>query len=575
MKMHRALSFLLAAAMLLPMVLSGCSIPGLNPTEPQATEPNPTDPAPTDPIVEEVYHGMTAEQLDAIPCIGYKDFHKAMDTGWNFSWDTVVTPETVASKVDFTGIADDQKLWHLGTDGEEGTCATGNCGFGVELRTTGKGNISYMYNKLRIPPGITEFRVWAVGNTDNSSSGEGAVRTVAVYKDENGQYVKKTLTPLKSSFGFMSTTKFYEEDGTIRFSKASWNMPGVQDGLIYYNVNDLPKEQDVIIFIEGIGLGNKVGDEFTEAAEGTPVGQTMSDLVVIKRVMAMATSIPVEDGAEIDVPTDDSEQELLFKIVGNEGLYINFLPPTTKKYEKAPLLFLICGGGWQGQNRGSILSMQAALVADLRAEGFAVVASDYRVISNTNNLTTDQQVGDLFDAMSYVVHHAEVLGIDPQRIATSGHSAGAHLALMVAHAPKDQFPTDGFTEDFKVFASAPLAPVTVIHGTNWSYIATKNGVYDRELAEKLSPINHVRADNAPTLIIHGTVDDVVPFELNAQGIMDKAAEVGAPYEILVSEWGNHVLVCPIRGHVATPGLTEAMHMAADWILVQLDKLNAK
>lgn len=570
MKIKRIFGFLLAIAMLLPTVLAGCSVPQVTPTEPAETEP--TNPTPIEPE-KEVYHGMTASELDAIPSVSYNDFRKAMDSGWNFGWDTVVTTEAVASKVDFTGNAADQTVWHLGADSD--ACAAENTGWGVALRATGKGNVSYMYNKVRIPPQMTEFRVWAVGNKDYVNSGEGAMRTVAVYKDESGQYIKKVLTPLASSFGASGSTKFYAEDGTIRFSNAAWSMPGVKDGMIYYDVSDLPKGQNVIIFIESVGMGNVVGDEYTEAAEGTPVGEVMSDLVVVKRVMVVASSVPVEEGTEISVPTDGREQELLFKVVDQEGLYLNFLPPTTKKYEKDPVLLLICGGGWRDQSRASILSMMSALVADLRADGFAVVAADYRLISDTNNLTAEEQVADLFDALSYVAHYADVLGIDPQRIATSGHSAGAHLSLMTAYAPKEQFPTAGFDDAFKVFACAPFAPVTTVPGTYWSYIANRNGVFDQALGEKLSPVTYVSADNAPTLIIHGNMDEVVPFELNAQGIMNKANAVGAPYELLVSEYGNHSFVSAVRGHKASPDLTEANHIAADWIVQQLEILNAK
>ena len=97
-------------------------------------------------------------------------------------------------------------------------------------------------------------------------------------------------------------------------------------------------------------------------------------------------------------------------------------------------------------------------------------------------------------------------------------------------------------------------------------------MYDPDLAELLSPYTHIRADNAPTLLMHGDHDDVLPYS-NAQMCMEKAKQVGAPYELLTSEWGNHVLVSPIRGHVASPGLAEAMHIAADWICQQYNKGN--
>ena len=133
MNYRNILGFLSRAAMLLPMVLSGGAFnPGFASAERPVTETKPVAPV-TIEDEKEVYHGMTPSQLDAIPSVDYDAFDNAMYSSWNFAWDSVVTPEAIAEKVDFAGAAPDSKLWHLGTDGEEGACATGNAGWGVEL----------------------------------------------------------------------------------------------------------------------------------------------------------------------------------------------------------------------------------------------------------------------------------------------------------------------------------------------------------------------------------------------------------------------------------------------------------
>ena len=272
----------------------------------------------------------------------------------------------------------------------------------------------------------------------------------------------------------------------------------------------------------------------------------------------------------LTVPVHAKEQELLFKIVEQEQLYINFLPPTNLKYEKAPTLLLICGGGWHAQSRASILDMLHTLVSDLRASGFAVVASDYRVINATNNLTAKEQVTDLMDALRYLAHYADVLGIDPQRFIPSGHSAGAHLAMLVAHAPQNIFVENGFTETYGILACATLSTVTIIPNTPWTSIAAVNGVYDEELANLLSPYNHIHANNAPTLLIHGDMDYDVPFR-HAQICIDKAMDIGARYDLLVCKGGNHYFVSSDNSHTVNPSLDEAMHITATWIRNIMDK----
>jgi len=169
------------------------------------------------------------------------------------------------------------------------------------------------------------------------------------------------------------------------------------------------------------------------------------------------------------------------------------------------------------------------------------------------------QVVDVMDAVRYVVRHADALNIDTDRIVTTGHSAGAHLALMAAHAPQDQFPGI-YDETYKTFACVSFSAVTYIEGTNWQYIATKNGQLDKAMAELCSPITHVAADNAPTMMIHGTADFLVPIR-NAEMVMEKAEQAGAPYEILISEGGDHTL----SGSGANPTLMGAMGRSAFWL----------
>lgn len=519
----------------------------------------------------EIYNGFTASELDAIPGVGYSAFVNAMDATWNFGWEGNGTLEYNATKVDFNGTAaSDAVIWRLGTLAAEDAAATINAGWGVQMWTKGEGNIAYMYNKVRIPPSTTEFRVWAVGNTDQHLSGAGSVRTVAIYRENGGDYVVQVLKPLESSFTGSKTTTL-QENGSVKFTNANWNMPDTVDGcMLTYDISQLPIGQDVIIMIEGIGLGEILGDEYTEAAEGVPAGQVMPDMVIVKRVMFVANAVPVEEGTELSVPTNNAEQELLYKVADGEGLYLNFLPPTNDVYDKDPVLFLICGGGWVNQSRASILSMMATMVSGLRAEGFAVVCPDYRVITENNDLTVCEEIVDLMDAGRYIAHYADVLGIDAQKIVTSGHSAGGHLALMLAWADHDLFKGDGFTDEFGVFCSAPLAGPTVMYGTSFTYYDRAYLCGGEEAAKLCSPCEYITADTVPTLLMHGDKDNNVHID-HANSCIEKAQEVGAPIELLLSVNGNHVLGCDIRGEVASPNLNSALTQAVEWICSQLDK----
>ena len=257
------------------------------PTDPKPTDPKPTDPKPTEPQGKEVYLGMTDVYLDSLPKVTSDVFQKHMEVDWNFGWEGDASLEHNATKADFAGTATaDQVIWRLGLQGEEGTVLTDNAGWGVQLWTKGEGKIAYMYNKLDIPSNVTQFRVWGVSNTSNDWSGSGAIRAVALYKNEQGEYVKHVFVPTADTFTGNQTTKFNEEKGTVEFANGLWSIPDVKDGcMIIYDLADLAGKQDVIIVVESVGLGQILGDEFTEAAEGVPAGEVMPECVIIKRIM--------------------------------------------------------------------------------------------------------------------------------------------------------------------------------------------------------------------------------------------------------------------------------------------------
>jgi acetyl esterase/lipase len=99
-----------------------------------------------------------------------------------------------------------------------------------------------------------------------------------------------------------------------------------------------------------------------------------------------------------------------------------------------PVLVWVHGGGWRrGDKAGRGVVEKAALAGELGA-----------VLVSVNHRLTDPDAGrrwpvmgeDVAAAVAWVLDHAGDLGVDPQRVALAGHSAGAHLASIVATDPQ-------------------------------------------------------------------------------------------------------------------------------------------
>src|SRR5262249_6600037 len=60
----------------------------------------------------------------------------------------------------------------------------------------------------------------------------------------------------------------------------------------------------------------------------------------------------------------------------------------------------------------------------------------------------------------------------------------------------------------------------------------------RELVGSVSPITHITADDAPTLIIHGDVDKLVPLQ-QSEEMVAKLKEAGVPAKLIVKKGCGH------------------------------------
>jgi arylformamidase len=147
----------------------------------------------------------------------------------------------------------------------------------------------------------------------------------------------------------------------------------------------------------------------------------------------------------------------------------------------APLLIFIHGGYWRSLDKSDFSFLAPAFVA--RDVNLAVV--NYGLAPGTS---MEEMVRQLLHSVRWLYKNASAMRFDPQRIVIAGHSAGAHLAAMMAAADWSKW-------DHSL-------PANVVHG-----IVCISGLYDLEPlarapflmddirldrvgARKLSPVNY-------------------------------------------------------------------------------------
>lgn len=105
-----------------------------------------------------------------------------------------------------------------------------------------------------------------------------------------------------------------------------------------------------------------------------------------------------------------------------------------------PLIVFIHGGGWRRGNKRAGTKALAPF-----SSGYAYASINYRLAPQAS---LKDAATDVATAVAYLQKHASEFSADPKRIVLMGHSAGAHLAALVAVDPS-------------YFAAAGVAPNTI------------------------------------------------------------------------------------------------------------------
>jgi acetyl esterase/lipase len=240
----------------------------------------------------------------------------------------------------------------------------------------------------------------------------------------------------------------------------------------------------------------------------------------------MTTIEDLTDGGRLESLPSETR---IFKKLGDVELKLRIVKPEGWKAEdKRSAILWIHGGAWVSGDGTAFLPHCRYFAS----RGMVAFSIDYRLIgkpgtdASKTGPTLADCIADCRSAMRWIRGTAPSLGIDPDKIAAGGDSAGGHLAACLGTI--DDFNNEG--DDLKVsaMANAVIAcnPITDMTGSWKSFVPEKaiSGEKEvpadavaawnakRERAKRLSPLFNVRKDLPPELIMQGSDDGIVQPE---------------------------------------------------------------
>lgn len=270
-------------------------------------------------------------------------------------------------------------------------------------------------------------------------------------------------------------------------------------------------------------------------------------------------------------------ESIVFKKVDGRNLKLVLFLPEKKPSGKMPIMLYTHGGGWSGGSVQNIVKPAfKGTLNELLDAGVACAAVAYR--RTRGEITAVESVTDCKDAARFLVKNADKWNLDSKRLGVWGGSAGGHLCLMTALADNNLFlgspELKSTTPNFSCIVSYyPLTSFTqmeLLKGSKFEkaeiFVPILGGLAKDlpEAAKKLSPVEYIKADMPPVLLIHGEKDNVLPLN-QSEHFLKKSKPVTQNVTLLTVKGAGHSL----GGKKISPSMEKVNKQAAQFILKHL------
>ncbi|MFZ2236986.1 MAG: alpha/beta hydrolase, partial [Dokdonella sp.] len=201
----------------------------------------------------------------------------------------------------------------------------------------------------------------------------------------------------------------------------------------------------------------------------------------------------------LNVLSPDADLVEARDITFNQNLDLKLDIYRPKNASNAPVVVFYYGGRWEFGKRADYQWFGEALAR----HGFVAILPDYRKYPQVK---FDGFMTDAANALAWSFEHAAEYGGDPDELFVMGHSAGAHLALMLATNAKWMAPHQ--IKPTRLAGAIGLAgPYNFLPLTADDMIGMFGSTPEQQA--RTQPINFVDGDEPPMLLLHGSADDTV------------------------------------------------------------------
>jgi acetyl esterase/lipase len=257
------------------------------------------------------------------------------------------------------------------------------------------------------------------------------------------------------------------------------------------------------------------------------LGRLLPGLLAFALLGPAAAAEPANNEYEVQVVEDVAyyQGKDAHKIKHKLDLY---LPKGKKDF---PVLVFIHGGAWRLGDK-SHFGLYSSIGKSFARQGVGTVVPNYRL---SPKVVHPAHIQDVAKAFAWTYKNIKKYGGNPKQIFVSGHSAGGHLAALLA--------TDDTylkAEGLSLKAIKGAIPWSGLFEFSHHDMFTPMFGKDLKVRKKASPLHHARADAPPFLIIYARQELPLCDRAAAEAFCKALKKKKCPAETLEVKGRNHI-----------------------------------
>jgi len=231
----------------------------------------------------------------------------------------------------------------------------------------------------------------------------------------------------------------------------------------------------------------------------------------------------------VTAKAEPSGEPHVYKTMGELELKLYVTKPESwKETDQRPAIVFFHGGAWVGGQPGQFTEHSKYLAS----RGMVAFQVQYRLLDRNKKDPPTVCVNDAKSAMRWIRGRAKQFGIDSDRIASAGGSAGGHLAAFVGMVEGTDDAQDDRSVSAKSNAMVLFNPVFDNGPTGWGHQRVGKDY------KQYSPFHNVTPDDPPAIVFLGSEDKLIPVK-TARDFEAAMKKVEVDCETMVFEGQGH------------------------------------